>query len=382
MRQMTVILVLLAAATTGCKPEKPAQKSGNEARARVTEHGLKADQARKAQGQTATGGDKKGLSQADAKIVVASIGDYEITLGDVEQALERQPAFARSRYKAFDKKVEFLSNMINFELLAIEAKKKGYDTHPDVVLAMKREMIKKFSSTDLQKLVTVSRITDDEIQGYYDNNKSMFVKPAQVRASHILFADEAAAIKQLEELRASIKSDRQRARVIFSDFARRLSKDRDTAHLNGDLGFFTRDGYLDKARGDRLKLPKPLVDAAFNLPGLNRVTKAIKTEKGWHIIQVTNRRPAVNRTAADARRQITNILLRQKKDKARDDYITSLRQKATVTINEDVLKRVDVTKIGGGAHHQRKLTPQDMSNPAKVLKLPPKAPTPTPGGTP
>jgi hypothetical protein len=62
-------------------------------------------------------------------------------------------------------------------------------------------------------------------------------------------------------------------------------------------------------------------------------------------VQLTNRRPGVNRTLDDARRQITNILLRQKKDSARTDYIKGLRTNANVQIFDLHLKALDVDSI-------------------------------------
>jgi peptidyl-prolyl cis-trans isomerase C len=354
----TIILIAIAATVVGCKPEKPSTEDrSREARARVTLEAEAAEPAADAVPDQAKGG----LTDEQRASVVARIGEFEITLGDVERQLASQPAFARARYRAFDKKVEFLNNMVQFELLAMEAHRAGYDTHPDVVLAMKRAMIQKFTATDLQKMVTASAITDTDIKTYYDNNKSSFQKAAQVRASHILFEDEATAAKSLAELAASIKADPARARVVFSDFTRRLSKDPDTVHKNGDIGFFTATGYTVDSE-NKLSVPQALVNAAFGLDGVNALSRVVKTEAGWHVLQVTNRRPAVNRTVEDAKRQITNVLLRERKDGARDKFIGDLRAKSAVKIFDEPLKQLEITKlkrpdgpaeVQPGAHHKR-----------------------------
>lgn len=339
---LTGALVVMLA---GCgKPERPSDEERNrEARARVSAH--ERDPAAKTDEPRDENQDGKGLTDAERAMVVAKIGDFKITLGEVERQLASQPAFARARYRTFDKKVEFLNNLVQFELLAMEAQKRGYDADPDVVLAMKRAMIQRFTATDLQKLVTASAITDAELQQFYDNNKTMFVKPEQIRVSHILFKDQASADKALAEIKAAIEADRSRSRVIFSDFARRLSQDEETSHLNGDLNFFSRDGYLDEERRSRFRLPKELVETSFALRGMNAVSAVVKTEQGFHVLQLTNRRPGVNRSLDDARRQITNILLREKKDSSREVYIQGLRDKANVTIFADKMKLLDVSKV-------------------------------------
>jgi peptidyl-prolyl cis-trans isomerase C len=340
--QVAMLLFLVA----GCKPEKPAQSSqSKEARARATAVSLqKEDKARQlgSAGQNEEDKAGKSLSDDERSLVVAKIGDYEVTLGDVERQIRQQPVFARARYRLFEKKVEFLHNLVQFELLAMQAHEKGYDTDPEVVLATKRAMVQKFISNDLNSMVKVSTISDAEISRYYENNKSLFQKSEQVRVSHILFDDEAEAGKTKIAIDQAIESDRPRARVIFSEFARRKSTDRATAYINGDLNFFARDGYVADGANKGKRLAKTVVEAAFALTHIGTVSPVVKSDKGYHIIQITNRRPAINRKLDQARRQITNTLLRQKKDKARQAYIDGLKAKATVEIFEENLKKLKV----------------------------------------
>ena len=372
----------LALSIAGCsKPEKPSDGDrANEARARVATHGSAIDPVAE---PGSDGG--KGLTEEQRAMVVAKVGDQEITLGDVERQLASQPAFARARYRSFEKKVEFLNNLVQFELLAMEAHKRGYDTHPDVVLAMKRAMIQQFTANDLQQLVKVSEITAADIQRFYDNNRTMFLKPEQIRVSHILFETSEAAEGALAEIESAVGADKPRARIIFSDFARRLSMDRETAHLNGDLNFFSRDGYLDEERAKRIRLPAPLVTAAFALSRANEVSKVVQTDQGFHLLQLTNRRPAVNRTVEDARRQITNILLRERKDGARTAYITGLRQAAAVVIHDDVLQSLDVESIQGpqdAGHGARPTILTPPKPPAGAVPADPAQPAPPPSAAP
>ncbi len=368
----------------GCKPSKPdAEEQRKEARARATaSESVAAERARESGAQVVEGPAGKGLTDEQRKMGVARIGDFVITLGDVERQLAQQPSFSRARFASFDKKVEFLNHMIQFELLAMEAKKKGYDSDPDVVLAMKRAMTQKFTQTDLQALVTVSTIDEAEVKTYYENNKPLFIQPERVRASHIQFATQAEAERVLAELKAAIATDTARARVIFGEFARRNSKDTATAGVSGDLEQFGRDGYRDEVAdatgapgtGARpARLHEKLVEAAFALEKPNDLSPIVQTDAGFHVVQLTGRKPAVNRTLDDARRQITNTLLREKKDKARDDYIKGLRTKANVTIDEKALEGLDTTAIKDAPP-----SPGVMPLPGAVPSLAPLAPPPVP----
>ena len=75
------------------------------------------------------------LTEAQKGQIVARIGDRLITLQEFEKRLNQQSSFARARHNSPSRKQEFLDSMVRFELLAIEAKRKGYDQRPDVQLA-------------------------------------------------------------------------------------------------------------------------------------------------------------------------------------------------------------------------------------------------------
>lgn len=367
---MRLLVPMLALSVLGgCKPDRPSDSArAREARARATSHSLAEAQRR---GVDPVAEEKSGgLTDAQRAIVVATIGESQITLGDVERQLASQPAFARARYRSFDKKVEFLNNIVQFEMLAAAAQKQGYATDPDVVLAMKRAMIQKFTASDLQEMVKVSAITPEEIGRFYDNNKSMFVKPEQVRASHILFETQESADRALAELKGAVETDPPRARVVFADFVRRLSKDKATIHRNGDLGFFSKDGYLETEQKGEIRVPVPLVDAVFALRAINSISSVLKSDAGWHVVQLTNRRPGVNRTVDDAKRQITNILLREKKDAARKAYIAKLRAEADVKIFEEPLKQLDVAAVKDSGSQAKPTTeePVNKEEAAKTTK--------------
>jgi len=354
MKSALIGCVFCLVMTLGCRPDKPASTDeAQQARTRVTAAGLaQEEQARESGEAVAERSDESSsLSTAHRGLQVAKVGDVVITLGDLERRMGSVPAISRERYAPLDKKVEFLDNLIQFELVANEAQRHGYDTDPDVVFAMKRAMIQKYMANDLQERVKASRIEDAEVEQYYNNNRSLFVKPEEVRVSHILFPERAAADTALEELQSAIQADPARARTIFSRFARMKSKDLETAHLNGDMGFFSKAGYSDSDRRNRPKLSDVLIETSFGLKRLNDLSVVVEDERGFHILQITNRRPGVNRSLEKARRQITNILLRQKKDAARVGYIEGLKKNATITKNPENLKLLKVIQIPSQPYH-------------------------------
>ncbi len=113
-----------------------------------------------------------------------------------------------------------------------------------------------------------------------DNEK--FRMPEEVRASHILIKitperDESEAKKLAENLRKKILKNKDG----FADLAAEYSEDPSAKHNLGDLGFFTQD-----------KMVKPFADAAFAMKQEGDISDVIKTQFGYHIIQLSGRREA------------------------------------------------------------------------------------------
>ncbi len=181
--------------------------------------------------QVAAEGD---LTPEEKGKVVARVGEMVITLEEFERRLNQQSPFARARYSSVAKKKEFLDSLVRFELLAAEAKAKGYDEHPDVVLARKQAMVKRLTSEEIRGLVKLAEITDEDIKGYYQEHLSDFDKASEVRASHILVADEARALELHAEILAAVAKEPRKGRGVFEDFARKHSTDDRTRNRGGD----------------------------------------------------------------------------------------------------------------------------------------------------
>jgi hypothetical protein len=90
--------------------------------------------------------------------VVAKVDDNVITVGDVQERLNKQSPFIRARYTTVEKKKEFLDNLVRFEVMAREAQRRGYDKDPEVQRVMKQQMISKFLQKDFDVLVSGLRV--------------------------------------------------------------------------------------------------------------------------------------------------------------------------------------------------------------------------------
>lgn len=305
------------------------------------------------------------LTETQKGQVVARIGDRLITLQEFEKRLNQQSSFARARHNSPSRKQEFLDSLVRFELLALEAKRKGYDQRPDVVLVQKQAMVRQFTSEELGELVKMSDITEADIQAYYTAHQAEFSRPAQVRASHILFKNSAEATKALQDINAAIAADRPKARDIFAGFVAKLSTDDKTANRRGDLLFFGEPGVSSVKRPQNAPVvPSAVAKAAFQIAEVGDLgADVVKTSQGFHIIQKTAYRRPYRRELKDVQDKIRLKLFRKRKGDAMRDYVINLRKNAQVEINEEVLEKA-----------KAKLPKQPIPNLAPPIPTPRKAP--------
>jgi len=156
----------------------------------------------------------------------------------------------------------------------------------------------------------------NDVQRYYNANIQQYQTPEQVRASHILLKtegkDEAAVRKQAEAVLAQIKGG-----ADFAGLARKVSEDT-SKEQGGDLDFFTRG-----------RMVPEFENAAFALaPG--ETSDLVKSQFGFHIIRVTDKRAGSTRTLDEVRQQIQDQLQQE----IADQQITTRAQQLEARIKD------------------------------------------------
>lgn len=183
-----------------------------------------------------------------------------------------------------------------------------------ITLEVWREELKE--SLIMEKLLeeaVYSRVAviDQEIAAYYEANRKQFNRPAQVRARQILVADEAEGQAVLGLLRQGRP---------FAEIAAEYSLSPDAAE-GGDLGFF--------AKGE---MPPEFDEVVFDLP-VNRLSDLVKSEYGYHIFLVEEKRKASRLKQKDVADEIRAILESQKKEEIYLDWLQEMRSRAVISVD-------------------------------------------------
>jgi peptidyl-prolyl cis-trans isomerase D len=150
-------------------------------------------------------------------------------------------------------------------------------------------------------------VPEAELRSYYDQNKSRFGREEQRRASHILFTageggtakDKDGARKVAEEVLAKVRANPG----DFAKLAKQYSKDPGSAANGGDLGLFGRN-----------MMVKPFEEAAFSLKE-GEISNVVESDFGFHIIRVTEIKPAQIKPFEEVRGEIETEYRRQQAQK-------------------------------------------------------------------
>jgi peptidyl-prolyl cis-trans isomerase C len=165
-------------------------------------------------------------------------------------------------------------------------------------------------------------VTEDDAKKFYDSNTKEFANPDLVKASHILFrTPESATPDQQKAAEAKAKAAIVRANKgeAFDKLASELSEEPGAAQRGGDLGYFPKD-----------KMVPEFATAAFAQKTGSVSATPVKTKFGYHVIKVTDKKPAGTATFEEAKAQIMQFLQAQKRRDVFRGVMQELRQSAKI----------------------------------------------------
>jgi len=241
--------------------------------------------------------------RAEDNPVLAKVNGAEIRQSDVTLA-EEELGPSLAQMDPATKKENVLAFLIDMKIVAKAAEDKKIEDRPDfkarLAFTRNRLLMDNLLATEGK-----AAATDDAMKKVYEEAAKQISGEQEVHARHILVEteDEAKAIE------ADLKKG-----ADFAELAKAKSKDPGGAADGGDLGFFTKDQMVPEFSA-----------VAFSLePG--KISDPVKSQFGWHIIKVEEKR---NRKAPDfeqVKGQIETYVTR----KAQAEYVAKLREAAKV----------------------------------------------------
>lgn len=166
---------------------------------------------------------------------------------------------------------QLLDELLGIELLAQKARERGLDKLPEVAAEAELQAKTLLAHRVVRELIGSILISDAELKAAYEER----VPAHEFHASHVQLADRQTAESVISRLQQGQR---------LADLARSLSTDASSRNQGGDLGWLMME-----------QMPANFAAATRALKPGEYTVQPVKTDQGWHVIQLDALRPLVER---------------------------------------------------------------------------------------
>ncbi|MFN8926691.1 MAG: peptidylprolyl isomerase [Rhodospirillales bacterium] len=216
--------------------------------------------------------------------VLARVNGQEVRQSEVMATLRQMPPQVQQMPMDFVVPA-LVDQLISVKLLAAAGYAQNLQNDEEVKSRMKRAEERAVQEIYLNRRIDQA-ITPERLKAKYDAWVKENPPQDEVRASHILVADEATARRLIDDLNKG---------ADFADLARKNSTDPGSGPQGGDLGYFGAQDMVG-----------PFAEAAFTISPGKVGASPIQTQFGWHVIKVADKRQGAVPPMAEVEGQLRN----------------------------------------------------------------------------
>ena len=236
--------------------------------------------------------------------ILARVGTLTVTEAEVDEFLAGLGQRGAAYNNPEGRKI-ILEQLIGNKLLLLDARRNLFEGEADFRAELAKLKDNLLISYAGNKVIAGVRITDKEVEDYYEANKERFVGEATVNASHILVDSEELALELLGKINAG--------EISFEDCARENSTC-PSKENGGNLGDFGQGQMV------------PEFDQAVFAMEVGTVSAApVKTQFGYHLIKLNSKSDATVAPLEEIKPQLTDMLLNEKRRSAYESKINQLK---------------------------------------------------------
>lgn len=257
--------------------------------------------------------------------VVAKIGDKEIKRSDVMEYIRTFPPQIQ-QVPVQQLFPMALDQLVNERLVRVYAAKANLDNDPDVKKRLKEAKDEIVATAFLKKEIE-SNITDEQLQAAYDEHIAGLEEVEEAKALHILVEDKSKAHDLIQKLEKG---------EDFAELAAEHSIDKGSAANGGDIGYFTREEVVPE-----------FAEVAFTLEEGKHSFEPVKTQFGYHVVKLLEKRTRPVPTLEDLKPQLDGQL----RQKSMAGLFKNWREKSSVAIfdiNGEAIEKPDDIKPAAG----------------------------------
>jgi peptidyl-prolyl cis-trans isomerase C len=231
---------------------------------------------------------------------VAKVDGTVITEEDVRVALEELSPTLPAQMNAEQRRTYTIDYLVDLKIVAAAANREKIAETPE----FRRRLDQTRDRLMMEVLLTregEKGATDEAMRKFYDDTVKAMKPTQEVRARHILVEKE-------EEAKAA--AERIKKGEDFAKLAAELSKDPGSGKEGGDLGWFEKD-----------RMVPEFAEAAFKLDK-GAVSEIVKTQFGFHIIKVEDKRDRPAPTFESVKEELRRYMVQ----KSQQEYVLKLRE--------------------------------------------------------
>lgn len=244
-------------------------------------------------------------TKPDPNQVVARVNDADVTRQEVLNSAADLPEQIRSQIDLVFP--QLLNRYIGLKLLGDKARAENLAEDPEV-----KKLMAEYESQAIRQVYVTrylnQQVTDEAVKARYEKRLKDNPPPEEVRAAHILVKTEDEAKAIIEQLKGG---------ADFGAIAKEKSEDKGSGANGGELGWFAKDVMV-----------KEFADAAFAMKPDEFSQTPVKSQFGYHIIKLEERRMQPAPTLDSQREQIRAEL----SEESVQALVQSLRKEAKVEV--------------------------------------------------
>lgn len=244
----------------------------------------------------------------DNNQLVAIVNGKEISRNDVLKYLNDLGPQMAMQFQSPEGIKRVINELVNQELLYIEAVENKFENDKeflDVLEITKTNLLKDYA---VNKLISNIEVTPDELAEHYLKNRGNYNKSETVAASHILVDNIDIANEIIKEIKNGLS---------FEDAAKKYSSC-PSKEVGGNLGEFSKGQMVPEFE-----------EAAFSM-NEGEISDPVKTQFGYHIINLTKKNPASESEFEDVKEEVYKEVLLKKQQNAYLNKISDLKSKFKV----------------------------------------------------
>jgi len=259
--------------------------------------------------------------------VVAIVNGKKVTRADVIASAQSLPAEYQAKIDAIFPAL--IDRIVDLTLLAEEGRKQNLQDDPEV-----KARIEQLTGQVIEEVLIRRHLktlmTEDALKARYEKFIAEQPPQTEIRASHILVATEEEAKEIIRQLEGG---------ADFTALAKEKSTDPSAKQNGGDLGYFTAGEMVPE-----------FSQAVFAMQKGESSKVPVKSQFGWHVIKVVDKRQKAPPTLEETHSHIEELL----SGELLTAYLTSLRSAAKVEkFNPDGTPIAPAPATGGGEQPQQ-----------------------------